>query len=125
MSSQPAEPHAPPARTVALDQHKIETAISFWRNGDHIVQRHPEPRRAQYVRAVARVLDTLQAVGTVPLLIHTYYSRDQERLDALVRACDVDGGFPLNRGIVEDCAYYLRFQEIVATSQQGGPFSRP
>lgn len=58
--------------------------------------------------------------------IVAYYQMSQERLDALTRACqvsEVDGGFPLNRGICEDAAYSARLQELIAAKgKAGGPF---
>ncbi len=101
-------------RTVAIGQHRIESAVAFWRNGWAIVEREPEPRQSAYRRAVAQALATLMTVQNVPALIVAYYQMSQDRLDALTRACDVGGGFPLNRGICEDAAYYARLQELIA-----------
>ncbi len=115
----------PNERTIALGGHKIESAVAFWRNGAAIVQREPEPRATAYRRAVATVLGTLASVQNVPALIIAYYHMSPERLDALARACGEDGGFPLNRGICEDAAYYARLQELIAASngfRQAGPF---
>lgn len=123
MSSQPSQPQEN-ERTVALGQHRIETAIQFWRNGDQLARSQPEPRRQQYEAAVRQVLATLQSVRDVAHLLMAYYAVSAERWQALAQACDIDGGFALNRGVVEDAAFDRRFREIVAASQKTGPFPR-
>lgn len=119
MSSEAVEPNE---RAIALTGQRIDAAISLWHNGWAIVQREPEPRRQQYQRAVQAILATLQTVQSVPALIAAWYRMDQARLDALALACEVDSGFPINRGIAEDASYYARLQELIAANQRGGPF---
>lgn len=113
MSTQPNE------RTTALGQRRIESAIAFWRNGQALVEREPMPRRRSYERAVNLVLSTLQDVPTIPTLVAAYFHISEDRWAALHAACDLDTGqFPPNAGIVEDCAFYRRFQEIIVASHR-------
>ena len=119
---QPAQPSQPNERTLVLGQHRIETALSFWRNAQGIVEREPETRRRAYARSINLVLSTLQDVPNVAALVAAYYHISEDRWAALRAACDLDTGtFPPNAGIVEDAAFCRRFQELV-TTQQGGPF---
>ncbi len=125
MSTVPTEPNP---RTVAIGQHRIESAVAFWRNGAMYVRSEPEPRATAYRRAVAQILATLQPIANVPDLLTAYYTVSAERWRTLALACDSDtGNYPLSKGITEDAAYYGRLQELIAAnnSQQGGPFPAP
>jgi hypothetical protein len=120
MSSQPEDANE---RTVALSQHRIESAIAWWRNGAELVRREPHPRREAYEHAVARVLATLQSVPNIPLLIRAYFTITDERWQVLAEACDTgDISLSLVRGVVEDAAFRRRLDELIAASQQAGPF---
>ncbi len=119
MNAQPNE------RTVAIGQHRIEDAIAWWRNGQGLVERESLTRRRAYERAVNLVLSALQDVGSVAALVAAYYHISEDRWAALRAACDLDTGqFPPNAGIVEDCAFARRFQELVTTQRSGGSFPR-
>ena len=66
-------------------------------------------------------LATLQAIPNISLLIRAYFTITPERWAALAQACEA-GTLPLVRGVVEDAAFEARFREIIAASQQAGPF---
>lgn len=99
-------------RAVALGQHHIETAAGFWRTSAVLVEREPYPRRHVYERAVAAVGATLADVTTIPQLLSTYNMFRDVRMEALARACALDTDGAPDAGIVEDCAFWRRYQAL-------------
>ena len=100
--------------TAALSQHRIEAAFAFWHNGASLAAREPQPRRQAYEHAIVAVVETLAEVSSIPALVAAYYQLSEARWQALKRACDVDTGLlPPNGGIVEDAAFYRRYQALL------------
>ncbi len=112
-----SDPPSGNPRTVALGQHRIERAVQLWRNGAQLAKSMPTPRRDDYQQAVAAVLPVLAACKDIPSLIVSYYRGETGPHIAVQQAClGTSGRLPLNRGIVEDAAYYARYQQIVVAS---------
>lgn len=93
-----------------------ERAMGLWRAGERLAQQHLTAAwRRAYERAIARAVDRLECYTTMEELVTAYFDgREAARRDAWLAAlCRTPDGLMLSVGIVEDAAFWRRFQHLV------------
>lgn len=98
------------------DHESRERALGLWRAGERLAQRHLTAAwRRAYERAINRTVDRLDHYTTMDGLVAAYFDgREVARRDAwLISLCRTPEGLVLNAGIVEDAAFWRRFQQLV------------
>ena|SRR5690348_11418004 len=102
----------------------VEHALSLWREGWKQAHRSDQPVEwyADYLAAVASVADRLRSRRTMQELCAWYYHTPPipEVARALDTVIHTAGGRVLNRGTVEDAAYWRRARELAAASSDAG-----
>ncbi len=115
----PADERPPAPDDADWREHgDLEHAIDRWRGGERLLRRKLTPGWVtDYERVVALTLDNLQCYTTLVTLVQAYF--DDAPTDNAVRlaaACHTHSSRPLNRGIVEDAAYWRRAQQLIVTA---------
>lgn len=93
-----------------------ERALGLWRAGERLAQRHLTAAwRCAYERAISQTVDRLDCYTTMETLVTAYFDgRETARRDAWLTAlCRTPEDLVLNAGIVEDAAFWRRFQHLV------------
>jgi hypothetical protein len=87
-------------------------ALQMWRGGEAVAAGYSATNRAvAYARAIARMLDALQPCATLAELVEAWYDMRTEPL--LEETCSLPAGHTLQLGIVQDAAFWRRWQRLV------------
>jgi hypothetical protein len=94
------------------DVFETEHALRMWREGEATAAGYAATHQAEaYAHAIALVVDVLQPFTTLSALVASWYDKRAEAL--LDAVCSLPSGRTLHYGVVEDAAYWRRWQQLV------------
>jgi hypothetical protein len=94
---------------------RLEQAIALWRSGDSHLQRWSPATRDAYEEAVGLGLVFLHRSATIPALLTAHFTPQTEMDSDWVKFVCHLTPFPLNRGLVEDAAYWRRAKQLITS----------